>query len=225
MARNRDSLQRRKAYRQTRPRFLIVCEGTVTEPRYFKDVQHTKRSLIDLELKPSGTPKTLVERAVQLKSEADGKAKRLKDDNEKYEEVWCVFDIDNHPLIPEARDQARANGIELAISNPCFELWPLLHFQDQRAHIERGKVQRLCRQLMPGYEKRLNYASLRPRYSGALQRAEDLERWHGSRGTAGANPSTTVHRLVERIKVPRVTRGLTKRRARNTAAWMIIVVS
>jgi hypothetical protein len=40
---------------------VIVCEGTVTKPRYFKD---------------SGTPKTLVERAVELKREADGKARR-----------------------------------------------------------------------------------------------------------------------------------------------------
>jgi hypothetical protein len=74
------------------------------------------------------------------------------------EEVWCVFDIDEHPLIPEAKDQARANGIEMAISNPCFELWALLHFQDQRAHIEQGKVQQSRRQRMPGYEKRVPHS-------------------------------------------------------------------
>jgi hypothetical protein len=36
--------------------------------------------------------------------------------------VWCVFDIDEHPVIPEAKDQAPANRIELTISNPYFEL-------------------------------------------------------------------------------------------------------
>ena len=200
MARNRDDLQRRKPGRQPKPRFLIVCEGIVTEPRYFKGVQHTERSLIDLEIEPGGTPKTLVERAAGLKREANGKARKLRDDNQKYEEVWCVFDIDEHPLIAEAKDQARANGIELAISNPCFELWALLHFQDQRAHIERSKVQHLCGTHMPGYEKRLNYEALRPKYSDALKRAQDLERWHASRDTVGANPSTTVYKLVERIK-------------------------
>jgi hypothetical protein len=200
MARNRDDLQRRRPRRQPKPRFLIVCEGTVTEPRYFRDVQHTERSLIDLQIEPGGTPKTLVERAVGLKREANGKARKLKDDNQKYEEVWCVFDIDGHPLVPEAKDQAKANGIELAISNPCFELWALLHFQDQSAHIERGTVQHLCRHVMPGYEKRLDYETLRPKYSDALKRAQDLERWHESRGTVGANPSTAVYRLVERLK-------------------------
>jgi hypothetical protein len=200
MARNRDDLQRRRPYRQPKPRFLIVCEGTVTEPRYFQDVWHTERGLIDLEIEPGGTPKTLVKRAAERKREADGKARKLKDDNQRYEEVWCVFDIDEHPLIPAAKDQARANGIEMAISNPCFELWALLHFQDQSAHIERRRVQHLCRQLMPGYEKRLDYEALSPKYPDALRRAEDLERWHESRDTVGANPSTTVYRLVERIK-------------------------
>lgn len=200
MARNRDSLQRRRPHRQPKPRFLIVCEGTVTEPRYFKDVQQAERSLIDLQIEPGGMPKTLVHRASELKREADGKARKLKDDNQRYEEVWCVFDIDEHPLIPAAKDQARANGIELAISNPCFELWALLHFQDQHAHIERGKVQHLCRSHMRNYEKHLDYETLRPKYSDALKRAEDLERWHDSRGTVGANPSTTVYKLVERIK-------------------------
>jgi hypothetical protein len=114
MARNHDDLRRRRPLRQPKPRFLIVCEGTVTEPRYFSDVRHIERSLIDLQIEPGGTPKTLVERAVERKREADGKARKLKDDNQRYEEVWCVFDIDEHPLIPEAKDQARANGIELA---------------------------------------------------------------------------------------------------------------
>jgi hypothetical protein len=183
---------------------LIVCEGIVTEPRYFKGVQHTERSLIDLRIESGGTPKTLVERAAGLKREADGKAKKLKDDNQKYEEVWCVFDIDEHPLIPEYKDQARANGIGLAISNPCFELWALLHFQDQRAHIERGKVQHRCKSHMRNCDKDLDYATLRPRYPDALRRAEDLERWHGSRDTVGANPSTTVYMVSRADQSPGV---------------------
>jgi hypothetical protein len=200
MAKSRDDLRRRGPHRQPKPRFLIVCEGMVTEKCYFNDVRHIERSLIQLDIEPGGTPKTLVERAVELKRDADRRARKLKDDNERYEEVWCVFDVDEHPLIPAAKDQARANDIEMAISNPCFELWALLHFQDRRAHIERGKVQQLCRQIMPGYEKRLDYEFLKPKYPDALKRAQDLEKWHESRDTTGANPSTTVYRLVERIK-------------------------
>ena len=31
---------------------------------------------------------------------------------------------------------AGANGIRLAISNPCFELWLILHFQDHTAWLD-----------------------------------------------------------------------------------------
>src|ERR1035438_2177974 len=134
----RDTLRRRRAFRPPLPRFLIVCEGTQTEPGYFQETRHLERSLIDLEMSPGGEPKALVERAVEKKKSAERLARSQRDSNLRYDQVWCVFDIDEHRLIPEAKQQAGANGIELAISNPCFELWALLHFRDQRAHIERG---------------------------------------------------------------------------------------
>src|ERR1039457_242009 len=165
----RDTLRRRPASRSPLARFLIVCEGTQTEPGYFRETRHLERSLIDLEISPGGVPKALVERAIEKKQDAERLARSQKDSNLLYDEVWCVFDIDEHRLIPEAKQQARANGIELAISNPCFELWALLHFQDQRSHIERGKAQHLCRSHMHNYEKDLDYETLRPKYSNALR--------------------------------------------------------
>jgi hypothetical protein len=207
MARNRDSLQRRRARFEPKPRFLIVCEGTVTEPAHFKAVRHVERCLVELEINPGGAPKQLVERAVELKEQANRDARRRRDDNLKYEEVWCVFDVDDHRMIPEAKEQAQANDVDVAISNPCFELWVLLHFQDQHAYIDRGNVQHLCRTYMPGYEKRLNYEILGPKYSDAVQRAIDLEKWHDSRGTPGENPSTMIHKLVARIRAKQETPG------------------
>jgi hypothetical protein len=196
----RDSLRRRAPRLPPNPRFLIVCEGTVTEPCYFRAVRQVERSLIDLEIASGGQPKDLVERAVGLKKKASSDANRLADENQRYEEIWCVFDVDEHPLIPEARQQARAHGIQLAVSNPCFELWVLLHFQDQSAHITRGKVQHLCQSHMPAYAKRLNYDLLRQKYVEAYHRAVELEKLHESRGSRGGNPSTMAHILVERIR-------------------------
>jgi hypothetical protein len=200
MARNRDSLQRRRPRREPKPRFLIVCEGTVTEPSYFRNLCHAERSLVKLQIERDATPKTIVERAVALKEQAERDAKKRADENLKYDEVWCVFDVDEHLLIAEAKEQAQANEVEVAISNPCFELWALLHFQDQSAHIDGAKVQRLCRRHMPGYEKKLDYEILHARYADAHRRAGELQKRHAVRGTSGANPSTTVFRLTERIK-------------------------
>jgi hypothetical protein len=178
---------------------LIVCEGIVTERHYFNDLRIQIKSLVELQIEPGGTPKTLVERAVDLKNSAERDAKRAKDENLKFDAAWCVFDVDEHPFLAEARQQARDNGIRVAVSNPCFELWALLHFQEQHAHIERHEVQRLCRQHMPGYEKRLPSQTLLPVYDDAVRRSEELERWHQARGTDGDNPSTGVHRLTEEI--------------------------
>jgi hypothetical protein len=196
----RDSLRRRPAFRSPQVRFLIVCEGTRTEPGYFRQKCHLDRSLVELELSPGGVPKTLVQRAVEKKRTAKRDAKRNKDRNLEYDEVWCVFDIDEHPFVPEAKHQARDNEISTAISNPCFELWILLHFQDQRAHIECAQVQHECRRYLPNYEKDPPTAALSPRYDDAVSRARDLDAWQASRDREGANPSTGVYRLTERIK-------------------------
>jgi len=93
----RDSLKRRPAFRSPQARFLVVCEGTRTEPGYFKQKRHLDRSLVELEVISGGVPKTLVERAVAIKRAA------RKDPNLDYDEVWCAFDIDEHPFVPEAK--------------------------------------------------------------------------------------------------------------------------
>lgn len=177
-----------------------MCEGTRTEPGYFQQKRHLDRSLVDLELSPGGVPKTLVERAVELKRAAKRRAKSEKDENLDYDEVWCVFDMDEHPFVQEAKQQARDNLINTAISNPCFELWMLLHFQDQHAHIERAQVQRECRRYLPNYEKDVPTAELFLRDGAAVARAAALDAWQTSRDCQGANPSTGVYRLTERIK-------------------------
>jgi hypothetical protein len=79
-------------------------------------------------------------------------------------------------------------------------LWALLHFRDQRAHIERGPLHHECKQYMPGYEKRLPTSDLHPRCEDALQRSRDLDQWQRTRGCDGENPSTGVYRLMEQIR-------------------------
>jgi hypothetical protein len=196
-----DRLRRRGPRREPLARILVVCEGTRTEPSYFQGMRHLQRSLVELELSPGGTPKTLVERAVEKKKEAVRAAKRSADRNQLYDEIWCVFDIDEHPFVPEAKDQAQANGIPVAVSNPCFELWILLHFQDQRGHMERGQVQSLCRKYLPDYEKKVPCERLAALHADAVRRATDLETWQELRGCKGDNPSTGVHLLAERIRI------------------------
>jgi hypothetical protein len=176
----------------------------MTEADYFglkRQEEHLRlvEILLDAE---GGVPKTVVERAAEKKKTALREARRMKDATRAYDEVWCVFDVDEHPNLEEAKIQARDNGINLAISNPCFELWMLLHFQDQTANEHRHEIQRLCGTCIPRFEKRLGediYQILAERYRDALRRAVALDKWHLARGTDGENPSTRVYRLTERL--------------------------
>lgn len=190
-------LKRRKPSREPKARFLVFCEGK-TEQRYLEQIRHLWRCNLRIEGEACATPKTLVEKAAKKKRAATRLAKQ--DPSEAFQQVWCVFDIDEHPYIPESKDQAKANGIRVAISNPCFELWALLHFQDQSAHIERGPLQSLCRELMPGYRKQLPIDALDPLYRDARERAAALDEWQRRQGRVDfPNPSTGVHLLMEEL--------------------------
>lgn len=179
-----------------------MCEGTKTEPEYFTDLSREEEvHLLEIVIGKGGAePKTLVERAVTLKKDAEKQAKRERDDNLKFDEVWCVFDVDAHPRLHEALDQARANKISVAVSNPCFELWILLHFRDQTAYIDRYGARHACGEHIPNYDKSGSYAVLSERYADAVRRATTLDTRHREIGEEGSNPSTWVYRLTERLR-------------------------
>lgn len=111
-----------------------------------------------------------------------------------------MFDVDDHLKIPDARQQARDNDIKLAISNPCFELWVLLHFQDQTASIPRNKLRAQLKKHIPQYGKLIPFEAICELYEDARARAEELNKTHQRNGIEGDNPSTDVYLLTERIK-------------------------
>jgi hypothetical protein len=116
-----------------------------------------------------------------------------------------VFDVDEHPRLAEAIALAGRHSIGLAISNPCLELWFLLHFEDRTAYIDRHDVQRRAQKHL-GCDKVLTDPALHmlaDRYPDAVARATRLDDKHRGDGSViGANPSTTVWRLIEEIRGP-----------------------
>jgi hypothetical protein len=53
-----------------------------------------------------------------------------------------MFDIDEHLNVPRAVELTASSGVTVCVTNPCVELWFLLHFQDQNAAIDRHDAQR-----------------------------------------------------------------------------------
>lgn len=185
------------------PELLIFLEGVRTEEGYFVHFWRENRSKVRIRIDPSkgSAPTTLVDLAVREKKRQARDAKRSG--GRPYDEIWCVFDVDEHAGLAQAIQRAREHDIRVAVSNPCFELWLILHHQDQTAHIERGPAQSLAKNLL-GCGKVLSpeaLATLYERSDDARRRAEKLDRKHLDDGSpARTNPSSQAWKLVQSIQ-------------------------
>ena len=118
--------------------------------------------------------------------------------------VWGVFDRDEHPRFNEAVELCRNHGIGVGRSNPCFELWLILHERDYDQSDDRHRVQAELRRLRPEYEidgaKTPDCDDLIRRVEDAERRGEEQLRRREVEDNAFGNPSTTVGELTTAIR-------------------------
>lgn len=92
----------------------------------------------------------------------------------------------------------------VAVSNPCFELWLVLHIREQMRHIDRKQVQDLSGALGLTDGKNIPktaWNTLVEAFEDAKRRARALdERHEGNDSPPRTNPSTDVWRLVDRLR-------------------------
>ncbi|MEV6343762.1 RloB family protein [Actinoplanes sp. NPDC051851] len=176
-----------------RRRILIVCGAEKTESAYFKGLRDAQR-LATMSV-------AVIEKGQASPDEVVRHAKR-RAEGEDYDEVWCIVDVDRFEReggkISEAVRLAEAAGIKVAVSNPCFELWLLLHREQCTAHCaDCGVAERLLKRRLPAYDKtRLRFADFAGGVQVAVERAERLEPT-GREHTV--NPSSGVWPLVKMI--------------------------
>ena len=119
--------KRKRKTASSRKVFYIATEGSVTERKYFDAlVRHYNLRNVRLlkKARTRSSPSQVIERLErQMRSRKDDFGVELK------EEYWAVFDTDKSTAEALVRLSARARRkqIQLAASNPCFELWLLLH--------------------------------------------------------------------------------------------------
>ena len=182
-------------------RIAVFAEGEKTEHCYLTHWHRAYRDQVQVDIKEGlGAPMTVVGHAVEQKRSEAREARRGR--GRSSDEYWCVFDIDQHPNIGTAVQKAIDNGIGVAVSNPCIELWFTLHFQDQTAHIERHDAQAISKAALK-CDKTLNEQALQElmeRFPEAKARAVRLDAMHmGDGRPARSNPSSGVWRLIDRI--------------------------
>lgn len=118
-------------------RHLVVTEGKETEPRYFEGVRAALGAANERKVAVvvKGTGKhtlDLLDFAVEHCLYAP----------ETFDHVWLVYDKDDFPASDFDAMERKCNELSdgsrtfhALWSNPCFELWPLLHFRYTTAHM------------------------------------------------------------------------------------------
>jgi hypothetical protein len=190
MSRNISFTSRRESSKRVRKVFLIVCEGSKTEPSYFSSFRLPKH-VFDIEGCGANTG-TVVNEAIRLSKE------------KVYDEVWCVFDRDSFPRqnVNSAIVKAAENGFNVAFSNESFELWYVLHFCYLDAALNRQQYcDKLTELLGEKYEKNSNrmYERLTALQPEAIKNAKRLERNVTNTSWSNRIPYTGVHLLVQRL--------------------------
>lgn len=182
---------------------LITCEGQ-TEQLYFESfkVLTSKVKVINLQ---GQTKLKLVESTEAI----------LKKSDLKYDEVWCVFDMDvkhgetEFADFDNAINKALSKKYKVAYSNDAFELWFYLHYHHTNQQNHRTFYYKEL-----GKKWDINYPNDGKKYDFCLQiydllkdgiasqeeaiaRAEKLYQEQNDLDFHKQNPVTLVHKLVE----------------------------
>ncbi len=141
------------------PVLRIYCEGEKTEPNYFNSYLeiacpgNRRLRVIKIEKTSKNTPVQLVKEAVNAKNDKDCPEGDI---------FWVVFDREGEAKYPkilhqQAYDIAQSNGVEIALSNVCFEVWILLHFETSTAayssYDDLKNNSNLCKSHIKNYDK------------------------------------------------------------------------
>ncbi len=190
---------------------IIAAEGNKTEKKYFEDVAiHFHNPKIHIEVIEKVSTASAPEHVLRLLDDFSNKYKLRKN----YDELWLVIDFDRWgerklSKIAKLSSQKKYN---MAVSNPCFELWLLLHLKSLddynentlKEFIENKKIGNKTRldieltNLLGGYNKyNLDTTLFLNHVNEAIQEAMRLDihpehRWPNNLGTR-------VYILVEKV--------------------------
>lgn len=186
---------RKSAFRQADITFILFCEGTKTEPNYFK-----KFPVLSASVQTVGT-------AHSTMSLIEYGEEYLKDHKDEFDEIWFVFDKDsfsdrNFNEAIRYCEKRKHQGYHAAYSNEAFELWYLLHFERVKKGVSRSQYgEMLTKRLKEPYKKNSTtmYDDLLELQPLALINAAEIYDKADLSSPAKIDPLTSVHLLVEAL--------------------------
>ncbi|MCC8171429.1 MAG: RloB family protein [Parabacteroides sp.] len=188
--------------------FLIVCEGTRTEPNYFESLIKNRYSAIrEVEINGEGRGTvSLIKKVIEIRDKSD----------KEFDRVWAVFDKDDFEDFNDAIKLAKRNGIHCAWSNESFELWYYLHFEYLDTGVSRNQYIAMIEREIRKKSGNENYTykkkakdtySLLQQFgdeSLAFAGAARLKKCHTNCNFASHKPCTTVDELVKELSHPEI---------------------
>lgn len=189
--------------------FVVATEDSVAPEQYFRNLPFPRVRVVVLPTpKDSGhsAPIHVVERLKEAFESAQGRGEINEGD-----EFWVLLDTDHRTQGTHLREttnaltMAKQSRFEIAVCNPCFELWLLLHHQEVdplQPSTNCGAIEQRLRDTLGSYRKtdlqKTNFTlSLVPH---AIARARALESDPDSpKGLWPDSIGARIYRLLERI--------------------------
>jgi len=180
--------------RSYRKCFIISAEGKETEKIYF-NMFKSRNATVDVQV----VKKTNNKSAPQyILKEATRHVKKFG--MRRGDEVWVVIDRDSWPdaELDWIFEECCRLKYNLAVSNPKFEYWLLLHFEDAKGVNSPKKVTERLKKYLPNYDKNnLNVLKVKEGVHDAIKRAKlkdspPTAKWLSRTGS-------TVYKLVEKL--------------------------
>ena len=143
-----DILRKRQATRKKRnheyktPRansYLIVTEGTRTEPLYFWGLQKLIQQTVGGHVNIVAPQIDIHGEGISTMNLLAAAERYVKSARILYQNVWIVFDKDDFQDFDEAIRKGEQMGYHVAWSNPSFEYWLYLHFDFSVASLPRDE--------------------------------------------------------------------------------------
>ena len=202
-------LRRPSAFRDAKL-IIIATEDTKAEPKYFRDVAaYYKNPKVHVEVLARSRTSSSPEYVIGMLDKFKRKYHLFKDD-----ELWMVIDVDRwgEKKLSLIATQNRQKNYFLAVSNPCSDLWFLLHkksleeypaetlekFLNNKKSNNRTRLElELIKVFGEFNKKNLNTTLFIPSVKDAIARGRRLDlkpeqRWPLQLGTR-------IYMLVERI--------------------------
>ncbi len=165
-----------------KPTCFIFCEGE-SEDAYIGLLKRQYRVPVEITTKVAGSSisRKYIDKTLKLKSQ------HPKD------KIFLLYDLD----VPEITERLKSiSGTILLASNPCFELWYILHYDNHATTFNSKecvqKFSKICEnykkgKLSPNLETKLTEGR-----AAAIIRAKKLTKYE--------NPSTTAYLLIEELE-------------------------